>query len=112
MEISLSLEFYNRIMEAEDECEIISLNIELQAVIMTEQITDSRDIMILNMALQIKSNFFLIKEMTLFGANTTIIMGNMEDYDPEAMQLEEYQQEEFDDFKDGNVVMMKDFKKD
>ena len=41
----------------------------------------------------------------------TIIMGNLEDFDPEEMQLEEFQQEEFEDFKDGNVVMMKDFKK-
>lgn len=110
MILSLAVEFYNKIMDAEAEGEVVDLNIQIQTAVLCGEIVDEKEIMILNMALQIKSNFFLMREMMLTNSHT-IIMASIEDFDPEEMQLEEFQQEEFDDFKDGNVVMMTDFKK-
>ena len=110
MELSQTVEFYNLIMCAETEGEVVDLTIKVQTAVLDGEIVDEKDIMILNMALQIKTNFFLMREIMLMGG-ATIIMGSLEDFDPEEMQLEEFQQEELEDFKDGNVVMMKDFKK-
>ena len=110
MKITPTLEYYNRIMSASDEDDIVELNMEIQTAVLTEILTDDRDIMMLNMALQIKSNYFLMKDM-LLGGNTTIIVTGGEDFDPEELQLEEFKDQELEDFKDGNVVSLKDFAK-
>ena len=107
---SLTVEFYDKIMNAETEGVVVDLNIQIQIAVLDQEIVDEKDIMILNMALQIKSNFFLMREMMLTSSHT-IIMTSLEDFDPEDIHIEEFQQEEFDEFKDGNVVMMTDFKK-
>ena len=82
VKITPTLEYYNRIMSASDEEEIVGLNLEIQSAVLTEILTDDRDIMLLNMALQIKSNYFLTKDM-LFGGTTMIVMGDVSDFDPE-----------------------------
>ena len=65
MDMTPLLEYYNRIICTKDEAEIHELNIEIQSAIMANIITDSSEIMLLNMALQIKSNFFLMKELMM-----------------------------------------------
>ena len=112
MKISLVTAFYGKIMCSENEGVLAGLNVEIQEMILGGELKEEKDMMILNLALQVKSNFFLMKELMMYGGGTTtIIMGGVEDFDPEEMQLEEFQQEEIDDFKDGNVVLMADFKK-
>lgn len=104
--------FYNKIMCAKDESDIEDLTMELQAAVITNTITDDSEIMLLNMALQIRSNYFIMKEVILGGGNTTVmIMGDVDDFDPEQMQLDDLYDKELDDFKDGNVLTMKDFGK-
>lgn len=114
MEMDITEILYNKIMNVEDEADVDEVNAEIQASIMTGEITDSRDMMILNMALQMKSDHFVIKELLMFGANisaSVIMDDSFEDYDPEAMQLEEMHNEEYEDFKNGNVLSIKDFTK-
>ena len=112
MKVTPVLEFYNSIMEAKTEEDIQMLNLEIKAAIISNILTDDRDIMTLNMALQIKSNYFLMKELMLTGGGTTImVVGNPDDFDPEQMQLDEFAEQEYEDFKDGNIVSMKDFTK-
>ena len=107
------LELYHRIMCAKDESEMYDLQLEVQASVMSKVFTDEKDMMILNLALQVKSNYFLMKELLMSGGigSTMIVVGNMDDFDPEEEQLKEFKEREFDDFKEGNVVLMKDFTK-
>jgi hypothetical protein len=114
MKLDITEILYNKIMCAEDESDISALNLEIQTSILTGKITESRDMMILNMAIQLKSDHFTMKELLMFGADisASVIMEDcFEDFDPEAMQLEEMHNEEFEDFKNGNVISMKDFTK-
>jgi len=106
------LEFYDRIINAETPEDIYELSMEVKSASLSKILTDDRDIMLLNMALQIKSNFFLMKELANEDRGTTVvIMGNPEDYDPEQVQLDEFKDQEYEDFKGGNIVSMKDFTK-
>ena len=99
-------------MCATDEMEIHSLELEVQAAILSKVLTDEKDMMILNMALQIKSNYFLMKELIISGGGTTmIVVSSMDDFDPEEMQLEEFKEREFEEVKNGNIISMKDFTK-
>ncbi len=118
MDNSLMIGFYNKIMKAKDQDEIDDIEMELELAILSKQITDSKDMMILNLALQVRGNFFTRKEIATNGGGTTIMMvgdadmfGDFGDFDPEEAQLEEFKQQEFEEVKDGNVVSMKDFTK-
>ena len=104
------MQLYTDIMLAESEMDVVRLNIEIQAHITAARISDDMEIMLLNMALQVKSNYFLMREMAL-NSTMTVIMGDVSEFDPEEMQLEEFRDDEFEDFKDGNVVLLADFKK-
>ena len=115
MKISLALKLYNKIMCSMTESDISDLDIEIQTAIVNKTITDEKDIMILNMAMQIKSNYFLMKDLLFdgMGRSTTIIIsdGNGAEFDPEQMQLDAFQQEEFDEFQEKGVLFIKDFDK-
>lgn len=114
MKITPVLELYNKIMYAMTESEISDLEMEIQYAVLNESINDDKDIMILNMALQIKSNYFIMKSMLFEGmGGTTVIFsdGNGEDFDPEQIQLDMFQQEEYEELQEKGVLFIKDFDK-
>ena len=45
------------------------------------------------------------------GGTTIMVVRNHEDYGPQQMQLDEFAEQEYEEFKDGNIVSMKDFTK-
>lgn len=103
-------ELYNKIMLAASECDIYDLTKEVQFFIESKILTEERDILLLNLALQVKSNYVLMKEVMM--GTSIIVVGNSEDFDPEQMQLDEFHEQEFEDFKDGNVILMENFNKE
>ena len=110
MKITPAVELYNRIMDAENEAILYTLNLEIQCAVIRKLITNEIEIMMLNLAYQLKVQNFLVKEFMLSGGGFTVIMAD-KDFDPEQMQLEEFHENELDDIKDGNVFHIKDFLK-
>jgi len=113
MEESPLMTFYNQVMFAEDEDVLTEINAEIQSAVGTGELSDNKDIMILDLAVQNRTNYFMIMKTAEIarGETTIMFMGNPEDFDPEQLQLDELQEKELEDFKDGNVVSMKDFGK-
>lgn len=115
MKVTPTLELYNKIMHSMTQGEISDLEMEVQCAVINDIITDDKDIMILNMAMQIKSNYFLMKDLLFDGmgkSSTIIIMdGNEEEFDPEQIQLDLFKQEEFDELQEKGVLFIKDFDK-
>ena len=107
MEISDTVKYYNRIMCAETEGELMSLTLEIQCAILHKKLDNEQDMIILNLALQLKKQQFIISELMLTSSMAVIF--SQDDFDPEAAQLEQFQKDEFEDFKDGKVLTMKDF---
>lgn len=120
MKVHPMLELYGKIIIAENEGVLKDLEIELQNMVLSKLLTDDRDIMTLNLALKMKEYEFKIYELEKKELGTTVIVvGNPDefmsefgsDFDAEQEQLDSFQQEELEDFKDGNVVSFKNFLK-
>lgn len=109
MELTDATEYYHRIMSSESEEELVTISLEVQSSIIQKTITDEMEMMMLSMAIQLRKNMFIMAEMMM--TNTLTTMMSQDDFDPEQAQLEQFHQEEFEDFKDGNVLPMKDFTK-
>lgn len=123
MDIDVTLEFYDRIMNSSNKATIGDLEIELKKAILGKEITDTKDIMLLNLALKTKQNEYKIEELFEVPAQSMIVMDDIDQvneimnalfgeqvHDHEQAQLDEMLQEELDDFKDGNVVSIGNFK--
>ena len=66
----LVLSFYNKILIAKEDDEVYILEVEVQEAILNDEIKNEKDIMLLNMAIQIKHNYFAINAlMVMNGLN-------------------------------------------
>lgn len=126
MEITPTLEFYDRIAHAGSIEEAEEIRLELKRVIINNEIESQTEIMLLSLAIDIKVNSYRLEELEEELTNpmngATIIVGGNEmldqlmdqlegtGVDREAEQLEEFYQEEVEDFENGNVVSMREFK--
>ena len=111
--ISTTLEFYDKIMHVNDEKQIINLTFEIKKAVINKKITNEIEIMMLNLALQIKTNNFSIEsleEIVSAPQTTIIITGEDNYYDPEEHQLNSFREEEIEYFKKGNVFPIKEIK--
>jgi hypothetical protein len=108
MEITNTVEFYNKIINAESDSVLGDLLIQIQDSVLRKEITDEKDMMILNLAIQVKRSEFVINELIVSSVMDAIIE---EDFDLEQAQLEQFQKEEYDEVEKGNVFTMKDFNK-
>lgn len=97
-------------MDIENEEDVRLIADEMKTAVANKQITDQKDMILLNLALQVKTNYFLITNLISagFGESLMVMMGG--DYDPEEEHLKQLYEEELDDVKDGNVVRMDIFK--
>ena len=110
MEVSEAVSYYNKVMCAENEGELVGLTIEIQCAVINKVINDEMEMMMLNLAIQVKKQTFLMTEMLM--SNNLAAMFANEDFDPEAAQLEQFHEEEFEEFKNNEgVLTMSDFTK-
>lgn len=113
MDFEALLVFYNKIMYCENEKDLDEIETEVKEAILNKEIIDNKDIVILNLAIQVKNNYFLTNALSELTGNTIImIMGSgSEIFDPEEMHLNEFKKQEFEEFKDGNVISINSFNK-
>ena len=111
MEMTVTVDYYHNIINSNSKEELEELNDRIQSDILGGKITDSMEMMILNLAIQTRTNFLFSQELSITGGNTTIMIVDKDSFDPEQMQLDELKEEELEDVKNGNVVTMKDFKR-
>lgn len=113
MKVRPVLEYYSQIMSTETSTSLHQAELDVQSAVLGKILTDDIEIMMLNLAIKFKRNSFLIDELLeTAGGTTVVVIGNPDDFDPEQMQLDEFHEEEYEDFKDGNVVSIRDFKKE
>lgn len=110
MDIHPVLTFFNKVNEAQDIPELEQIAREVQSAVLSKILTDNKDIMILNLAIRMQTNSFLIIEEQSKEPNTKIVViGNIDDFDPEEMQLKEMMDEERADLQ-GNVRLVEELK--
>ena len=109
-ELTLALVLYNKIMFAENEDQLVDLTGEVQRSILKRKLDDIESMM-LNLALQVKANYFLIKTQELLSQEgmTVIFAGASDMFDPEEEQLKEMLEEELDEVKSGKILSIVDF---
>jgi hypothetical protein len=122
LEITPTMLFYEKIVNAPDREALDDINADIQTAILNDTITCNTEIMLLNVAIQSKVNFFIIDDLSNRPQIVTMTMGeapdDLEEFfsfltgdsDPEEMQLKKFWEEECEDFKDGNVVPLSDYK--
>lgn len=106
MDITPLVEFYDRITNSVHRDEIDELETEVRIAVLNKDITDEKDIMILNLALNLKSLHFLLKETLLEIRDYTEsqVGWDMGGVDPEEAQLKEFHDREIDELTEGNVI--------
>ena len=110
MEISNTVKYYNKIMESKTERELVELTVEIHCSVIKGEISNEIEMMLLNIAIQLQQSSFVIAELRMSTAMAALLA--QPDFDPEKKQLEQFQAEELEDFKEGEVLTMKDFTKD
>ena len=122
LEITPTMVFYEKIVNSSDKQTLDDINADIQTAILNDTITCNTEIMLLNVAIQSRVNFFTIEELSSRPQIVSMTMGEapnafdeffsnlLGDCDPEEMQLKQFWDEEVEDFKDGNVVPLSDYK--
>lgn len=112
MDINPMLKYYDMIVHAESQEEIHELEMLVKAAVLNNELIDDKDITIINLTLNVKMLQFMFEELaTATREPTIIVMGGDDWEDPEEAQLAMFHEQEYEEFKDGNVVPIKDFTK-
>lgn len=133
MTITPMLEFYDKVMHISTEAGLTEVETKIKEAVLNRTLTDDRDIMTLNLAIQLRYQHFILADLIEQVSNqkaTTIIFGDPESLfgehydellepelppmipdDVEQDQLDSFQDEELDQIRNGNVLPMKGFGK-
>ena len=131
------LEFYDQVMHTKTRIGLEDIELEIKKAVLGRILEDDRDIMTLNLAIQLRYTQFDLQDIkNQSPAPTVIVAGSPEDilseilndlfeddelppvipepfddFDPEQAQLDKFHDDELDEIKNGNVIPMKGFGK-